>query len=94
MASAGRILIMPKGDWSAETEYEMLDLVKHNGTSWLAKKESTGIEPTTENSEYWQNMFDTEAYFQMLDSKIEEKIKEYMEGGTEEDDIPPLDIET
>ena len=38
MASAGRILIMPKGDWKEETEYEMLDLVYHNGTSWLAKR--------------------------------------------------------
>lgn len=76
MASAGRILIMPKGDWNAETEYEMLDLVNHNGTSWLAKKESVGIEPTIENSEYWQNVFDAEAF---VDARIEAKIKEYME---------------
>ena len=58
MASAGRILIMPKGDWSADTAYEMLDLVKHNGKSWLAKKTCTGIEPSEANSEYWQDMFD------------------------------------
>jgi hypothetical protein len=38
MASAGRILIMPKGEWNAETEYEVLDMVNHNGKSWLAKK--------------------------------------------------------
>lgn len=61
MASAGRILIIPKGDWSAETEYEMLDLVKHNGKSWLAKKNAVGIEPIEENSEYWQDMFDISA---------------------------------
>ena len=79
MASAGRILIMPKGDWNAETEYEMLDLVKHNGTSWLAKKESTGIEPTVENSEHWQNMFEAEAF---IDARIEAKVKEYMENNT------------
>lgn len=35
---AGRILILPKGHWNAETEYEMLDFVYYKGTSWLAKK--------------------------------------------------------
>lgn len=58
MASAGRILIMPKGNYDSTLTYEMLDLVKHNGTSWLAKKTSVGIEPNETNSEYWQNMFD------------------------------------
>lgn len=58
MASAGRILIMPKGTWNAETEYEMLDLVYYNGTSWLGKKTSVGIEPSDANAEYWQKLFD------------------------------------
>lgn len=58
MASAGKILIMPKGDWNAEAEYEILDLVKHNGASWLSKKASIGIEPSTDNSEYWMDLFD------------------------------------
>lgn len=88
---AGRILIIPKGDWSIETEYEMLDLVRHNGTSWLCKQTNTGIEPSEANEQYWFKMFDAEAF---VDARIEEKIKEYMEGGTEDDDIPPLDIET
>lgn len=61
MASAGRILIMPKGDWNAEKEYEMLDLVSHNGKSWLAKKDAVGIEPSEENVEYWQDMFNITA---------------------------------
>lgn len=53
MASAGRILIIPKGAYSEETTYVPLDLVSHNGGSWLCKKESTGIEPSDENAEYW-----------------------------------------
>ena len=57
MASAGRILIMPKGNYDSSATYEMLDMVQHNGTSWLAKKTVTGIEPIAENSEYWHNMF-------------------------------------
>lgn len=56
MASAGRILIMPKGEWNAETEYEMLDLVFRNGKSWLATKISIGIEPSEANAEYWFKM--------------------------------------
>ena len=58
MASAGRILIMPKGDYNAETQYEMLDLVYHNGTSWLAKKTTKGIEPSEANSEHWHCLLD------------------------------------
>ena len=60
MASAGRILIIPRGDYDANSTYDNLDLVKYKGTSWLAKKTVTGIEPSTENSEYWQDVFDME----------------------------------
>lgn len=58
MASAGRILIIPRGDYDANSTYEKLDLVKYKGTSWLAKKNATGVEPSEANAEYWQNMFD------------------------------------
>lgn len=62
MANAGRILIIPRGVYDATTTYEILDLVSYNGTSWLAKKTSIGIEPSEANSEYWQNMFESEWY--------------------------------
>jgi hypothetical protein len=61
MTSAGRILIMPKGNYDASVTYEMLDLVSYNGKSWLAKKTSVGIEPSDANSEYWQDMFNITA---------------------------------
>lgn len=60
MATAGRILIMPKGAYDASVTYQILDLVSYNGTSWLAKKTNVGITPSEENSEYWHNMFDLE----------------------------------
>ena len=60
MASAGRILIMPKGNYDSSATYEMLDMVHYNGTSWLAKKTAKGIEPSVANSEHWHNMFDIE----------------------------------
>lgn len=58
MADAGRILIIPRGDYNANSTYEKLDLVKHKGTSWLAKKNATGVEPS--EGEYWQDVFDME----------------------------------
>jgi hypothetical protein len=59
MASAGRILIIPKGNWKADTNYKMLDLVYHNGNSWIARTDiASGIEPTSANKDYWQQMSD------------------------------------
>lgn len=58
MASAGRILIMPKGAYNASTTYEMLDMVNHNGTSWLAKKTVVGVEPSESNVEHWHSLLD------------------------------------
>lgn len=58
MANAGRILIIPKGGYNEEYEYEMLDMVRHNNTAWVAKKSVQGIEPSDENEEYWFRMGD------------------------------------
>lgn len=54
MQNAGRILLMPKGDYAAGTTYEMLDLVNHGGASWVCKKGCTGQTPSDSNTEYWQ----------------------------------------
>lgn len=55
MASAGRILIIPRGEYDANETYEMLDLVNHNGFSWIAKKTVNGVEPI--EGEYWHPFF-------------------------------------
>ena len=70
MASAGRILIMPKGNYNADTTYESLDLVYHNGSSWVAKKTVKGVEPTTGATENWQQMSD----FSSLEERKQERI--------------------
>ena len=82
MANAGKILIMPKGNYNSNTTYEMLDLVKHNGTSWLAKKTVTGIAPSTANSEYWQDIFDVASYpttseVESMIDRVEDKLTDY-----------------
>lgn len=52
MAIAGRVAIVPKGDWSAESEYKRLDEVTYNNTMFIAKKAvPKGTLPT--NAEYW-----------------------------------------
>lgn len=53
-ASAGRVLLIPKGDWNSEATYTGLDWVRHNGAAWVCKNTCTGIEPTEENSDNWQ----------------------------------------
>ena len=62
MATAGRILIMPKGAWAAETTYENLDMVAHSGRAWLAKKASVGIEPSDANAEYWHDFLGMDVF--------------------------------
>ena len=56
-ASAGRVLLIPKGDWNANTTYTGLDWVRHNGAAWVCKNTCTNIEPTSENTNYWQSGF-------------------------------------
>lgn len=71
MASAGKILITPKGEWNSGTEYEVLDLVRHNGIPWLAKETVQGIEPKDSNDRYWFKLLD-------VDELINNKISQYM----------------
>lgn len=49
----GRVSIVPKGTWNANTVYNRLDAVVHNGSSWLAKKQNIGQQPV-EESDAWQ----------------------------------------
>ena len=52
MGDAGRILIIPKGEYSSQTSYEMLDMVYYLGSSVITKKPTLGHLPT--DTEYWQ----------------------------------------
>lgn len=55
MVNAGRILIIPKGDWDSLTTYDMLDLVAYNGVAYIARKTNVGQNPSTDASmTYWQ----------------------------------------
>lgn len=47
----GKVAVVPKGEYDAETQYEVLDAVSYQGSSYLAIEDSLGIVPT--NPEYW-----------------------------------------
>lgn len=52
MAIAGRVAIVPKGDWNADATYKRLDAVTYNNTLYFAKKE-VPAGTATSNTEYW-----------------------------------------
>lgn len=48
----GRVSIYLRGDYNSTTNYETLDVVTYNGSSYACLKDCVGIEPT--NTTYWQ----------------------------------------
>lgn len=52
MAVAGRVAIVPKGEWNAQIAYKRLDAVTHNNTLYFAKKD-VPAGTATSNTEYW-----------------------------------------
>ena len=50
-ASAGKVLLMPKGDYNSATAYAVLDWVRYQGASYVCKQASQGNLPT--NTTYW-----------------------------------------
>lgn len=70
MATAGRILIIPKGRYNEETQYDMLDMVSHGGKGWICKKTCIGITP--EEGEYWAESLNVSEELNGIDSKVTE----------------------
>lgn len=69
MGNAGRVLMIPKGEYNAATTYEMLDFVYYNGRSYVCKQTSTGNVPT--NTTYWQALTgDASAEIQALTNEV------------------------
>jgi len=55
MASAGRILMFPVGDWISGNDYGILDIVYHEGSSYIAKVNINGSAmPPSEDTTNWQ----------------------------------------
>lgn len=53
----GKIAMTFAGDWDANTSYERLVAVTHQGSSWVSKREvPAGIIPSPANTTYWQKL--------------------------------------
>ena len=74
MGNAGRVLMIPKGEYNSATTYGMLDFVYYQGRSYVCKQTSTGNVPT--NTTYWQALTgDASAEIQALTNKLEDETK-------------------
>lgn len=71
MGNAGRVLMIPKGEYNSATTYGMLDFVYYQGRSYVCKQTSTGNVPT--NTTYWQALTgDASAEIQALTNYVTE----------------------
>ena len=69
MGNAGRVLMIPKGEYNSATTYGMLDFVYYQGRSYVCKQTSTGNVPT--NTTYWQALTgDASAEIQALTNQL------------------------
>lgn len=50
MVNAGRVAVVPKGEFSLGTQYTRLDLVTYNDSAYIAKKNNVGVLPTDTNT--------------------------------------------
>ena len=48
MAVAGRVAIVPEGDYDITASYKRLSMVRYEGNSYVAKENNTGVPPTNE----------------------------------------------
>lgn len=48
----GTVAMVPKGEYNLEENYEYLNVISYDGSSYIAKRASKGVPPT--NTEYWQ----------------------------------------
>jgi len=53
MKVIGKVMLTPKGDYNATTDYEVLDLVRYDHKSWIALNAVTGVVPTISGTD-WQ----------------------------------------
>lgn len=56
MASAGRVLLLPKGTWTAGTSYVPLDYVLYNGSSYVCKTATNGSTNPESDTSHWQKL--------------------------------------
>ena len=53
MGDLGKVLVTNEGAWNVNIPYEINTMVRHNNATYMSLKDSTGQEPSEENTEYW-----------------------------------------
>lgn len=56
MTTIGRILVVPRGKYNSDTQYDKLDMVSYGGKGWVCKKICTGVLPS--EGDYWSEIID------------------------------------
>lgn len=67
MIDVGRVILMPRGNYASDIQYDYLDFVLYNGATYVAKRSVVGVTPT--DSSYWQRMSDS---VEMSEAKLQE----------------------
>lgn len=92
MGDSGKVMILPRGEYSSVTPYEELDCVYYQGRSYLCKQASTGHAPT--DTTYWQPMTpDSSAEIQALTNQLEDEAETRAELGAH-NLLPPFVSQT
>ena len=54
---AGRIMPLPKGNYTSISVYNILDMVRHDNCLWIARKSQlVDVTPSKENSDSWMQV--------------------------------------
>lgn len=58
----GVVAPVPMGEWASAQTYNVLNIVTHNSSTYIAKQPSTGIEPgvTVGWGDYWMVLFNVQ----------------------------------
>lgn len=75
-ASAGRVLLIPRGEWSSSATYDPLDFVSKDGNSYVCKITVSGSTTPESDTTHWQLLaegFDT-ASIQALQEQVNGKL--------------------
>lgn len=78
MAIAGRVAIIPKGEWSENITYDKLDLVTRNGNAYIAYKSSMGVEPV--DGDTWMLILESVSTDDV--NKLKEDVESIINGTT------------
>lgn len=87
----GVVAPVPMGEWASAQTYNVLNIVTHNSSTYIAKQPSTGIEPgvTAGWGDYWMVLFNVQTDDLATKAYVNSKVADYLPlaGGTMTGDL-------